>query len=139
MPRHVAVDTGPLTALFDGGDRYHGDALRFLQETRAELLSNLAVVTEVMYLLAFNRRAQTDFLRWVAAGAVTLVQPERADFDRVTQLMEKYADLPMDFTDGLLVAMCERLEIRHVATVDKDFAIYRWKGRGRFINVFASR
>lgn len=137
MPRHVVVDTGPLVALFDGDDRHHRRARRFLQENRDELLSNIAVVTEAMYLLAFDLGAQKDFLRWVAAGAVTLVEPERTDFDRVTQLMEKYADLPMDFTDGLLVAMCERLGIQHVATVDKDFAIYRFKGRGRFINVFA--
>jgi predicted nucleic acid-binding protein len=138
MPRHIVVDTGPLVALFDGGDRYHGDAVRFVQETRAELLSNVAVVTEVMYLLAFDRRAQKDFLRWVADGAMTLVQSDHTDIERVLDLMNKYADLPMDFTDGLLVAMCERLGVKHVATVDDDFTIYRFQGRGRFFNVFES-
>ena len=65
-----------------------------------------------------------------------LVETENTDFDRVIELIEKYADLPMDFTDGLLVAICERLEVKHVATVDDDFTIYRYKGRGRFVNLF---
>jgi predicted nucleic acid-binding protein len=49
--------------------------------------------------------------------------------------MEKYGDLPMDFTDAVVVALCERLGTRHVASVDRDFAIYRYKGRAKFVNV----
>ena len=50
--------------------------------------------------------------------------------------MDTYADGPMDFVDALLVAVCERLDIRTIATVDKDFTIYRFKGRGSFVNAF---
>jgi predicted nucleic acid-binding protein len=136
MPRRVVIDTGPLVALFNRDDDLHGQALRFLQGFRGELLSNMAVVTEVMYLLAFNLEAQKDFLRWITGGALTLIEPDRTDFQRVTSLIDKYSDLPMDFTDGLLVATCERLAIKHIATVDDDFTIYRFRGRGRFVNVF---
>jgi len=41
----------------------------------------------------------------------------------------------MDFADGVLVAICERLDIPHIATFDSDFSIYRFKGRRHFINV----
>lgn len=139
MPQIVMIDSGPCIALFNRDDEFHERALRFLRNTKAELLSTLAVVTEVMFVLDFSPRAQRDFLTWVSAGGVQLVEPERTDFPRVIELMEKYADLRMDFTDALLVASCERLRIKHVASVDRDCAIYRFKGKGKFINVFPAQ
>ncbi len=136
MPGRVVIDSGPCIALFNRDDEYHEWSLEFLRSTPAELVSSLAVVTEVMYVLDFSLEAQQDFLTWVRAGAMTLVEPRDEDFDRVKQLMEKYADLPMDFTDAMLVAICERLEIRDVASVDEDFSVYRFKARSRFRNVF---
>jgi len=55
------------------------------------------------------------------------------------ELLDKYADPPVDFTDGLLMAMCERLGVKHILTVDADFAVYRFKGHGRFVNMFADQ
>jgi len=46
----------------------------------------------------------------------------------VRELIEKYADLPTDFADAVVVALCERLGITRVASVDRHFAIYRHKG-----------
>jgi predicted nucleic acid-binding protein len=131
------IDAGPCIALFNRDDAYHEQALLFVQNNRAPLVSNLAVATEVMYVLDFEAEAQIDFLNWVSAGAVRLAQPDDVDLARVVELMKKYADLPMDFADALLVAMCERLGIRHVASVDRHFSIYRFKGKSEFINVFS--
>lgn len=136
MPNAVVIDSGPCIALFDRNDDYHETALQFIRRQPVPLLSTLAVITEVMYVLDFSLQAQRDFLSWVRAGAVRLVETEGTDFDRVIELMAKYSDLPMDFTDGLLVAICERLGVKHVATVDHDFTIYRYKRRGKFVNVF---
>jgi predicted nucleic acid-binding protein len=96
----------------------------------------VAVVTEVMYLLDHHWGAQRDFLTWVKAGALHLVEAQYVDLERVVQLMDKYANVPMDFTAGVLVAICERLDVRAIATVDTDFTVYRFKGRGRFENRF---
>lgn len=96
----------------------------------------MAVVTEAMYVLEESLLARQNLLAWIQGGGLTLTQPEAGDFERVIALLEKYADLPMDFTDAVLVALCERLGIHHVASVDRDFAIYRYKGRGKFSNVF---
>jgi uncharacterized protein len=73
---------------------------------------------------------------WIQSGGLTLTEPGAGDFERVIALMEKYADLPMDFTDAVVVALCERLGTHHIASVDRDFAIYRYKGRMKLINVF---
>jgi hypothetical protein len=135
-PRKVIVDTGPIIALFDAGDSYHPRALDFVRSVRARLLSTMAVVSEAMYMLQDSLQARQDLLAWIKVGGITLVEPEDGDFERVSQLIEKYADLPMDFTDAVVVALCERLGINHIASVDRDFAIYRYKGRTKFINVF---
>ncbi len=135
-PRRVVVDSGPLIALFDAGDAYHQSALGFVRQTRAPLISTMAVVTEAMYVLDESLQARKNLLAWIQGGGLTLTEPEAGDFERVIQLMEKYADLPMDFTDAVVVALCERLGTYRVASVDRDFAIYRYKGRTKFVNVF---
>ena len=69
-------------------------------------------------------------------GALVLIQPEAADWDRMLELLPKYADLPMDFTDATLVALCERLGTRDIASVDSDFTVYRYRNRQSFRNLF---
>ena len=137
-PRKVIVDTGPIVALFDAGDTYHNRALEFVRQSRASFISSMAVVTEAMYVLEESLRARKNLLAWIQAGGLLLHEPETSEFERISELMEKYADLPMDFTDAVVVALSERLGTNHVASVDRDFTIYRYKGRMKFINVFFS-
>ena len=134
-PSVVVVDAGPLLALFDIRDQHHNQALRYLKKARARLITTLAVVTEAMHLFGPLPTPKKNLLNWINARAITLVAPNEEDFKRVIELIDKYADLPMDFADGLTVAICERLDIPHIATFDSDFDIYRFKGRRRFINV----
>jgi len=52
---------------------------------------------------------------------------------RVRKLLDKYADLPMDFADATLVALAEELDCTSVFTTDRtDFSVYRLKGRKPF-------
>jgi hypothetical protein len=136
MPSAVIVDSGPLIALFDADDTHHLRAEDFVRTTRARLMTSLAAVTEAMYVLEPSLPARRNLLTWIQRNGLELVEPDVSDFERIAELMEKYADLPMDFTDAVLVALCERLGIQHVASIDRDFAIYRYKGRRHFINVF---
>ena len=46
--------------------------------------------------------------------------------------MTKYRDLPMDPADASLVAAAEALDVYRVFTLDRDFHVYRWKGRRKF-------
>ena len=136
MPAKTAIDAGPLVALFDQRDQYHQKALEFVENFEGTFISSVAVTTEVAYLLDFNNETQTDFIRWVAAGAIELVHIETSDLLRIAELIVQYADLPMDFADATLVAICERLDIRQIATLDSDFHIYRLDGKNAFSNVF---
>ena len=52
---------------------------------------------------------------------------------RCRTLMEKYRDLPMDLTDGTLVALAEQEKIEQIFTLNhKDFNIYRPDHVGHF-------
>jgi predicted nucleic acid-binding protein len=134
----AAIDTGPLVALFDRDDANHEKTKRFLRRARFDFFSNLAVVTEAAHLLGFDVRVQAQFVDWLAAGAIELVDLAPGDLSRISTLMLKYYDLPMDFADATLVALCERLEIETVATFDRDFSVYRLHDQKPFRNVIAT-
>jgi predicted nucleic acid-binding protein len=113
--------------------------MEFLRNFKGELISDLPVVTEVMYLLDFSVQAQVGFLRWLLAGGVTLIDVSSEDFERTVELLEKYRGLPADFADATLVAIAERMGLHEIATLDRDFGVYRLKGKRAFRNVFPAR
>lgn len=131
----VLVDSGPLIALFDRSDRYHADAVKFIERHRGPLVSNVAVLTEVCHLLDFSVLAQQDFLGW-ADEVLDLEAQTHRDLARIREIIAKYHDLPADFADASLVALAERRGLFVVASVDKDFTVYRGAARRLFRNVF---
>jgi predicted nucleic acid-binding protein len=81
--RKILIDSGPLIALFDGNDRYHRASVAFIQSNTHELVTSLASITETMHLLDFSRYAQSDFLDWISAGAVTLEPVSSRDLEQI--------------------------------------------------------
>ncbi len=130
--KKTLIDSGPLIALFDRNDKYHLASIKFIKDNNSELVTTLASVTETLHLLDFNRNAQIDFLGWVNAGAVTLEPISSDDLQRIKELTIKYSDLPMDFADACLVLLGEKLNISTIATIDRDFDVYRLKGKKPF-------
>ncbi len=130
--KKILIDSGPLIALFDRNDKYHLASVEFIKSNNSELVTTLASVTETLHLLDFNRNAQIDFLGWVNVGAVTLETITSFDLLRIKELTIKYSNLPMDFADACLVFLAEKLNINTVATIDRDFDVYRLKGKKSF-------
>ncbi len=130
--KKILIDSGPLIALFDASDKYHSEAVKFIKSNNYPLVTTLASVTETLHLLDFNRNAQIDFIEWVHRGAVEIVSIDNRDFGRLKELTDKYRDLPMDFADSCLVYLAEKLNLNTIATIDRDFMIYRIKGRRKF-------
>lgn len=130
--KKILIDSGPLIALFDASDMYHQKAVDFIKTNKYPLATTLASITETLHLLDFNRNAQIDFLEWVHRGAVEIHNIENSDFKRLRELTEKYRDLPMDFADSCLVYLAEKLNLNAIATIDRDFTIYRIQGRRKF-------
>jgi predicted nucleic acid-binding protein len=53
----------------------------------------------------------------------------RDETERVLQLVEKYADVPMGLADACLVRMTEALADPVLLTTDADFRVYRRHSR----------
>ena len=136
MLRLVALDSGPLAALFIPDDPFHEKATTFIGEIRVPTFTTVPVITEVMYLLDFSSRNQCRFLEWLHRGAVEIATLEASDWERTSQLIAKYADLPADFADVTLIAVSERRQTRRIATIDSDFDVYRYNDRHPFVNLF---
>jgi hypothetical protein len=126
------VDAGPLAALVDGDDQHHDACVVALKKLREPLGTVWPALTEAMYLLAAQPRAQDAIWEMLARGAVRLFPLDSDDVPRMRELMRKYADRPMDLADAALLRVAERESIRTIFTVDrKDFSVYRLHGRLR--------
>jgi predicted nucleic acid-binding protein len=51
--------------------------------------------------------------------ALTVVDLELTDYERMAELVETYADFPLGTTDAAVVAVAERLRITEIATFDR--------------------
>jgi predicted nucleic acid-binding protein len=129
----VLVDAGPLVALVNRGDAHHARCVEALKAIRDPLMTVWPAVTEAMFLLRDSWPAQAALLEMLESGAIALLPLDEDDVPRITGLMAKYRDLPMDLADAALVRVAERERIRHVFTIDqRDFRVYRPSGLGRF-------
>lgn len=130
--KKILIDSGPLIALFDRNDKYHIASVEFIKNNTYELVTTIASVTETLHLLDFNRNAQIDFLKWIYSGGVNIEPIVAIDFLEIQKLTMKYFDLPMDFADACLVFLGNKLKIDTIATIDRDFDIYRLKSKKPF-------
>ena len=93
----------------------------------------MAAVTEAMYLLRVSAHAQPTLWEMIDVGGIRLLELGHDDCPRMSELMWKYRDLPMDLADAAIVRVAERERIRRIFTIDRrDFAIYRPHRLGRF-------
>lgn len=128
----VLVDASALIALLDRDDAAHQKCVEALRRIRDPLATVWPALTEAMHLLADTRNASAALCDMVSDGALTLIELDGSDMDRVKQLMRKYGDVPMDFADAALVCAAERERLTRIVTFDHHFAIYRLPRRARF-------
>jgi predicted nucleic acid-binding protein len=122
----ILVDTGPLVALFDPRDERHNKCRMTLKEIREPLLTTTPVLTEAFHMLGPASIGSDRLREFVETSGLSVWFLDRAWLTRCFELMELYADHPMDLADASLVAAAEALGARRVFTIDRtDFATYR--------------
>ena len=85
-------------------------------------------------MLRKSGETQRGFLHF-AGSALDIDQRTGDDLPRIIEIMNKYSDLPADFADAALLALCERSNIDSIATLDKDFTVYRLANGNTLRNV----
>lgn len=134
----IIADSGFWLALLDRRDNFHSIARSFLGGLTEPLITTTPVITEVCYLLQKRLKSQksVEFLRAQQDGLFTLFVINEQDLARSAELMQQYANLPMDFADASLVILAEHLgHGRIVSTDQRDFGAYRWKNHYPFDNL----
>jgi predicted nucleic acid-binding protein len=122
----ILVDTGPLVALFDPKDRQHESCAETLRRIREPIYTTTAVLTEAFHMLEPQSLGADRLREFVEKSGLSVWFFDRSGLTRAFELMELYADHPMDFADASLVVAAESLGTRKVFTIDrKDFETYR--------------
>lgn len=122
----LLVDTGPLYALADVDDSWHGRVADLLLRTREVLLVPVTVLPEVTDLLhrRLGPEAENRFAASLAAGELTIEPLYLQDLKRTAELVAEHPEL--GFVDCSIVAMAERLRLRSIVTTDRrHFAAVR--------------
>jgi predicted nucleic acid-binding protein len=127
----IVVDTNVLYALADRRDKHHPECRAWLRACYESLLVPPTVLAEACYLVDkfLGAAAEATFLDSVGKGPAyrfQLAELADADVRRMSELVRKYSDRRLGGTDASVIAICERLAITTVATVNyRDFANVR--------------
>jgi len=122
----ILVDTGPFVALFDPKDSEHQRCRKLLERIRAPLFTTIPVLTEAFHMLSPESLGSDRLREFILKGGVGIWFMNDQAVIRSFELMEQFADHPMDLADASLVAAAEALNTRKVFTIDRrDFETYR--------------
>jgi predicted nucleic acid-binding protein len=129
------IDAGPIIALFDKDDQNHRRVMDFMENFEGRLISTWPVLTEVSYMLDFNKQTQLDFIDWVAEGGIELHNLEQWQLINIRKVINTYADLPADFADASLIITAEARNIKSMISLDSDFGVYKLRNGSFFDNL----
>ena len=122
----ILLDTGPIVALFDPRDASHPRCRDVLRALREPLVTTVPVLTEAFHMLGPGSRGSNRARDFIAGGGATVWFLDAPALVRAFELMERYADHPMDLADASLIVAAEASGTRKVFTIDrKDFGTYR--------------
>lgn len=122
----ILLDTGPVVALFDPKDPSHRRCRGVLEGLREPLVITVPVLTEAFHMLSPARPGANALRDFIGRGGPTVWFFDRAALVRAFELMEQYADHPMDLADASLIAAAEALRTTRIFTLDRrDFQTYR--------------
>lgn len=124
----LVVDAGPLVAVALSRDRNHARCVELLRTARRPLIVPTLVVTEVAYFLGerLGQHAERSFVGALRDGELVVEPVDPADWTRIHELLDEYADLGLGVVDASILALMERLELAELATLDRrHFGVLR--------------
>jgi predicted nucleic acid-binding protein len=122
----ILVDTGPWVALFDPRDSQHSRSREVLRSNREKLVTTVPVLTETFHMLAPESLGSRRLREFILKGGCSVWFMDEPAIARAFELMNRYADHPMDLADASLVTAAEALHTRKIFTLDRsDFSSYR--------------
>ena len=129
----ILVDTGPLVALFDPRDSHHARCREVLAAIREPLVTTVPVLTEAFHMLSPGSQGSDRLRDFLIRGGLSVWFMDKTGLERAFELMEQYADHPMDLADASIIVAAETLSTLRVFTIDRrDFDTYRVRRGQRY-------
>ncbi len=125
MTNLIILDTGPLVAYMNRGDKYHGWAKQRFQEIAPPILTCQAVISEACFLVRNILQGREIILEMLERNLIQTEFNLNIEAKSIKQLITKYQNIPMSLADACLVRMAELYEGAKIMTLDKDFIVYR--------------
>lgn len=128
------LDTGPVVAALRRDDPAHEACADAFRRFGGVMITTGAVVTEAMHFVADLPRGPEALVGMLDDAEIEIRDCFREGrLNAVATLMQKYADIPMDFADATLVFTAEESGIGEVLTLDRrGFRAYRFRGSRKF-------
>jgi predicted nucleic acid-binding protein len=115
-------------AAADEADPDHRRCVDLLEGHPGPLVTTALVVAEAGWLIErqLGPTAEAGFYRSIAAGDIAVHVLSATDWQRVAELVERYADLRLGGVDASVVVLAEFLRSTQIATLDyRDFSVVR--------------
>jgi predicted nucleic acid-binding protein len=124
----LILDTGPLYASLDRSDADHAACRSLIEASGEPLVIPSPVLVEVDYWI--HQRLQPGvlvaLLGDIEDGAYAVEDLRPADYRRVREVCDRYADADVGFVDAAVLAVAERLDERKLASLDhRHFGLLR--------------
>jgi predicted nucleic acid-binding protein len=94
-----------VVAFIDRSESRNVECVQWLKNFLGRLYSTEAVLTEALYILNFSTKTQCAAIDFVLNAVVDIVPLSIDSLKKAKNLMEKYADLPMDYVDASIVCL----------------------------------
>jgi len=126
--RRVILDTGSGVAWLCPQDQHHAWVRRAFKDIAPGSIICEAVLTGACHLAAKEavpRARVIEFVNRVRLQPISLA----SELAPIRDLLDRYADWPMDFADACVVRLAELHPDASVCTTDGDFRFFRKNGR----------
>ena len=105
----ITVDTSAVVTLISRNDRHHEAAQATLAEDPPDTVVPASILSEIAWVVGgrLGERGVRNFLAGVIEGS-TLLDCGDSDLPRILELMVRFGDLPLGFSDAAVIACAER-------------------------------
>jgi len=127
------VDTGPLVAAANRADPDHEACLEALRSKDYALVLPALCIAEAAYLIGKEQGSRIESLFLRSLESFDVQAPIAADWQRIADLVEEYANFPLGGTDASVATLAERFETDLLITLDRrHFSVVRTRSGGQF-------
>lgn len=117
----LIIDTGVLVSIADTTDPHHDAGVALLEAETETLVTSAMVIAEAAYLLDrdLGPHAEALLYQMILDGDLHVDALTIEDWQRVHDLVQRYADLRLGGTDASLIALAERHRQQRIATLNR--------------------